>query len=190
MLRHPVNRVSSLYHFILEREDHHSHQEIVKNNHSLKDFVESGFNKLTDNGQLRLLSNKTNVRDGTLNDYDLAFAKANLEKYFTVVGLTEQFDATILLLQTQYSWKWPYYRRVNITKIKPNRAEITMVTVDAIMKSNVLDMQLYEWAEERFNYRVNLLGPEFEKQLKHYKKMNSLFQKGLNLKDKILPGKF
>lgn len=183
LLRSPVERVNSLYHFILEREGHYAHKEIVQNNYSLQDFVCSGLTKETDNGQLRLLGNKTNADYGSLKVDDLAFAKAKLKEHFTVVGLTERFDETVLLLKKQYQWKWTFYRRKNVTKSKITVSDLDESTVNSIIRYNELDIELYNWAAQRFEQHIASLGNKFEKELTGYRKLNRIFRQAARFSD-------
>jgi hypothetical protein len=150
MLRDPIKRIISNYYFILKQKDHHTHQKIVNNSYSLKEYVESGIIANTENAQVRLLSNNIETPHGKCTTEMLEIAKKNLEKHFPVIGINEYFDETILFLQDKYNWKNPYYGRVNVTGhgIKPT--DLNQNTLDVIRKYNSLDIELYEHSKTNF----------------------------------------
>ena len=50
-----------------------------------------------------------------LTEGDLAQAKRNLDR-FLVVGLTERFDESFILIRRALGWRLPMYERHNVSK--------------------------------------------------------------------------
>lgn len=103
MLREPVKRIISNYYFILKRGNHHTHKPLVENNYSLKEYVSSGIIADTENAQVSLLSNNIDAPHGSCAQEMLRTAIENLDQYFSIVGLTEYFDETLLFLKDHYN---------------------------------------------------------------------------------------
>jgi hypothetical protein len=85
----------------------------------------------------------------------LARAKRNLESH-AVVGLTERFDETLLLLGAAFGWprRKLFYRRANVRSTERRSASLTQSERDALLASNELDLELYEFGRELFEARL------------------------------------
>jgi len=140
--------------------------------------VSSGITKMVDNGQTRLISGaRLGPGYGEITSQLFEQAKANLEQSFTVVGLTEQFDTTLLLLRHAFNWQNINYVRQNVTKAAPHERILTPEERETILAFNQWDMLLYEYACARFEEQVAALGPDFSRQLQTFQRQNKLYQK-------------
>src|SRR5207244_11539849 len=74
-------------------------------------------------------------------------AQANLT-HFRVVGLLEEFDASLLLLRRAFGWHWPFYVKENVTKEKPDETFLEAETLGLIHEAHRLDLELYEYARK------------------------------------------
>jgi hypothetical protein len=174
LMRDPVKRIISNYYFILKRGgQYHAYQKLVENNCSLKDYVESGVIANAENAQIRLLSDNIGTPHGECQPFMVDKAKANIEKYFSVVGVNEYYDETLLLLQDYYQWKTPYYSRVNVTGHGVKVSDLDKDTLSAITKFNALDIELYEWAKARLEQEIHSKGDAFKERLIKFKKKNA-----------------
>lgn len=187
MLRDPVKRVISNYYFILERPNHRLYKELASNNYSLADYVTSGVALNTENAQIRLLSNNIYTPHNECTTQMLENVKSNIETSFSVVGINEMYDETIVMLQKYYNWKLPYYTRKNITKNKPKITEIDDATLKIISDYNKLDHELYLWAKNRLKNQIAEMGDQFSQDLEKFKSRNSLVQKISKVKSKFIP---
>jgi hypothetical protein len=80
ILRDPVDRVISLYYFILRNPDNAVHNEVVSKNMSLKDWVSSGITTLVNNNQTRFLcTTEAVIEDGQCSSEMLESAKKNIQ---------------------------------------------------------------------------------------------------------------
>lgn len=156
MLRDPVERVISFYYYILQSPEHYLFPRVAEGRMSLRDFIQNGVSKETDNFQCRLLSRDCGRADfGQCPPSMLDDARDNLERYFSVVGLTERFTETLVLLGEIFGWrKRLFFRKINVTKNRARREEIPAGVLDLIRGCNQLDMALYQYACERLKTQL------------------------------------
>jgi hypothetical protein len=151
LLRDPVERVISHFYWLRERSTRFSEKV------ELDDAVCRG--AIPDNLQTRVLSASV-APVGELPDKALEQAIASLDR-FTVVGLTERFDETLVLLSREFGWRRTTYERANVTPERTPRKEIPPETVELIQHLNSLDMKLYAHARTRFDRDVARQGDGF-----------------------------
>lgn len=157
MLRDPIERIISFYYYVLRNPGHNHYNLITSKNLSLKDYVKSGIGKQLDNGQTRLLSgvDSLNVEFGSCSDKMLQIAKNNLTKYFSVVGITEYFDESLLMMKSKLKWeKSILYTKNNVTKNRPNKSDFPELDLREIERQNEFDIELYRYAKEIFIYQL------------------------------------
>jgi hypothetical protein len=143
VLRNPVDRVISLYYFILRKQDHPLHERLVANNMTLEDFInDKTIASSIENLQTRLISGKK-----TDNITRLHLAQKNLKKYFIAVGITEKFDTSLELFSQKLGWKISDYQSINITQDRPQTSQFPQHIIRAIEEKNAWDMELYEFAD-------------------------------------------
>ncbi len=135
LLRDPVERTLSLYHYL------HADGQVT-----LEDFVVTPALKEVDNDQTRRIAG-VDPGIGECTEEMLRVAKNNLREHFTVVGVTERFEETLALLQRKLAWS----RAVqsfprNVNDGRPRREAISRATLDAIRNRNALDIELHTFA--------------------------------------------
>lgn len=160
--RHPIERTISHFYSICRSPHHPSFNIIRENQLDLKQCLEIGWlDPMLDNGHTRLLSDVwAKVPAGGCTEEHLEKAKANLSQ-IRVVGLTEQFDASLLLLGRAFGWKHLYYSRQNVTANRPSQRNLPPETMAAVQAANQLDKKLYDYAKILFDEQVRQLGPDF-----------------------------
>jgi hypothetical protein len=87
---------------------------------------------------------------------DLKIAKQNL-RTFAVVGLTEQFSASILLLNAVFDLEAPLdVEKANEGTPHPNEASNTLTEEDVrlLKERNALDIELYEYGKQLFQEQL------------------------------------
>ncbi|HDN79553.1 MAG TPA: hypothetical protein ENG33_03685 [Chloroflexi bacterium] len=178
VLREPIERVISYYHFIFIRRTphHYCHNLVVSNDMSLKEFIESEADAMVDNAQTRLLSGMMETGHefgfGKCPREALEAAKRNLRENFVVVGLTEEFDKTLILLKRALGWRKLFYARQNISFNRPRKEDLPQETLEAIIQANELDIELYRYARELFEERVRKEGPSFAEEVARFQRLN------------------
>ena len=147
MLRDPVDRVVSLYHHLLEHpEDTPYHQEMSRNADSLERFVTAARCKETDNDQTRRIAGE-DPPFGACTPALLHRAKENLAAHFSVVGITERFDESLMLMVRTLGWdRITSYLPHFVNPKRKQRAEIPPDELDAVRGCNELDIELYGYA--------------------------------------------
>jgi len=169
MLRDPVSRVISYYYYLIERGSK-SCQYIERNELDVADFIRDGLVwhgvPHTDNLQTRLLSGVGNtIPFGECSTKMLEQAKQNIEKYFAVVGLTETFDDSILLMRQKLGWGLPVYWYQNKTTKRPRKEEHPSEAIDVIREYNKLDLELYDFCKDRFLEEVTSAALSMDRRL-------------------------
>jgi hypothetical protein len=162
VLREPVSRVVSRYaHQIIWRDDQFG---VVSGNLNISGYVGRAADCDIDNGQVRRLC-RADAPFGQCTPRMLARAKANLRRHFTLVGLTERFDETLLMLGTMFGWTRLIYQPagVNIHRAKVVRPDER--DREQIAELNRFDGELYEFAREAFEERLASMPDDFADRL-------------------------
>lgn len=176
-LRDPVERVISFYHFVKSNDQHYLNNAVINEYSGITPFINSGITKMVDNGQTRLISGVwLEPGYGEITAQTFEQAKRNLAQNFSVVGLTEQFDATLLLLRKRFNWKDIFYVRQNVSKVGARDRELTAEENDVISNYNRWDIALYEFVQELFEQQITDLGPDFPRQLATFRSRNKRYQ--------------
>jgi hypothetical protein len=103
----------------------------------------------------------------------LEIAKRNIEESFAVVGLTERFDETLILLHETFGWSRLHYVSANVA---PRQAvELPDDVRNLIEEHNQLDIELYRHAGERFDEAIRRY-PTFDEELTRFRRTNSLYR--------------
>lgn len=174
MFRDPVKRVVSLYSLALSNPGYYLHNLVMSNQMKLKDFVGSGLSPELNNGQTRMLSGVEGVKFGECTREMFELARHNLDNYYPVFGITERYDETVLLMQRKFGWDTPYYRTRNFSRNDLAKQTLSPDTLAVIREHNALDIELYRYANERFQRMVDAQGPGFEQEMARFKKVNRL----------------
>lgn len=148
ILRDPVERVLSHFYHAQRQPDYFLYDLIQDNNGSLPKLLESGIPLMMNDGQVRLLSGVyADPHMGEVTEAMLATAVANLRSC-AVVGITEQFDLSLVLLQRAFGWRFIGYKRpVNVGHNRPPAREIDAEALEAVRHYNRMDALLYEEAQ-------------------------------------------
>lgn len=167
MVRDPVNRVLSDYYYVLQTPWHECYDPVVTQHYTLRDYVTSGVTTYTDNIQVRMLSGEGKaVPYGACTAAMLERAKTNIDDRFAVVGVTERFDESLILMQRALGWRTPWYVRKNKTKRRPPREAVSDEVRDLIREQNALDVELYQFASRRFEKMVAEQDDTFQQDMR------------------------
>ena len=165
LLRNPVERILSLYEHIRKYKDTDLHDQLVSEDISIEDFVLELGCKETDNDQTRRVAG-VDPEFGGCTEATLNAAKENLERCFSVVGITERFDETLVLLRRVLNWHSALdYQSELVNPSRPKTTSLPQKTIDAILARNHLDMQLYEFAQQLLAARIAAEGAGFYAEL-------------------------
>jgi hypothetical protein len=153
ILRNPINRLVSLYSYILRTPHHYLFDALTASGMSFDEFIDSRVNHELYNGQARLLASENGLGitfddKKELDDGDLKRAIARLKQQFALVGTTDRFDTFLLQAQRILGWRDISYQRQNVTGSKINIADIDRRTVETIKRNNEIDFELYHCAAD------------------------------------------
>lgn len=159
ILRHPVERTISYYYHAMRDPQHYLYDLIHTDKMDLAGLITSGEALMMNDGQTRLLSSVWgDAPAGGVTDEMLDTAVANLRK-MTVVGLTEQFDATLLLLQHTFGWQNLYYTHANVGTNRRSSSHLDAATIATVTQYNQQDMRLYKAGQEIFAQQLKGFTP-------------------------------
>ncbi len=162
-LRDPVERVISAYYFARNYPLHPKHKWISKL--TLEEYVRVSPNH---NVQCKYISGRSFVGDFHAGDCDantLETAKENLNRYFSLVGLTERFDEGLAILKAMFGWEISKYAKFNVTKSRQAKTSLPASTIEFIAERNQYDVALYDYAVTVFDQTCAKYGGEVQKQI-------------------------
>jgi hypothetical protein len=162
----------SEYYYILENPDIDHYARIKAENMSLVDFATQGMYGSMDNLQTKYLSGRKNPAYGVYSADLLEIVKENLRKYFVVVGITEQFDESLIFMKRTLGWRTPYYVRENVTRHRPGKDSLKPEEVRVIQDISRMDCELYDWARQRFTQQIEAQGEDFADDVRAFKLLN------------------
>jgi len=173
-LRRPVERVLSFYYYARSTPDHYLYSQLVSERLDLKTLLAREVTLELRNEQTRLLAgDEWEDPQRVVTRAALKQAQANLQTHFRVVGLLEEFDASLLLLRRAFGWRFPFYVKENVTKEKETFLDAE--TRGLIEEANRLDLELYEYARNLFDERCRAAGESFAAELSHFRRSNRAF---------------
>jgi Galactose-3-O-sulfotransferase len=144
MLREPVARFLSSYYFILRRPLHPLHRKLKREQLGVEDYLRLIPHR--HNFQCRLIAGVEGTATGDERLLDIA--KENLTKSFSVVGICERFEESLMLIAKTFGWEVPYYENRKVSK---NRSPVAPSSIELIREHNRLDLELYEFGKKLFD---------------------------------------
>jgi hypothetical protein len=150
LLRHPIDRLLSEYSFIKTRPEF---MNLIKP--TPKDFDSYVKSKQTQNYMIGFLVGKRMYDTSFVDRDDLELVKNAIRNINIKVGIFEQYAASLSYFSEYSNLKWP--KKIDIKRITLNRptvADISEETKLLILKNNVLDLDLYQYALDIFNSKI------------------------------------
>ncbi len=143
MLREPVARLLSSYYFVLRRPLNPLHRKLKKERLRIEDCLRLFPDR--NNTQCRFIAG---IKDTTISDEGLLeIAKENLTKSFSVVGISERFEESLVLISKTFGWNVGFYENKKVAKTRP---AVEPKLADLIREHNRLDVELYEFGKKLF----------------------------------------
>jgi hypothetical protein len=174
LLREPMKLIASQFHHVKRHEGHLLHEE-AKAYPDLVSYVRSGISLEMDNSQTRAFAGDTTTPFGGCTPAMLDQAKANLAGAFAVVGLTERFDESLVLMRKAFAWHKLRYVSVNIDPGRAQRSPLSQEDLDLVRAQNALDLDLYAWASARFEDALRA-WPGFQQAYAAFREDNDRYQ--------------
>ena len=158
MLRDPVARVLSAYHFILRRPLNPLHRKLKRERLTVQDCLRLFPQR--HNLQCRLLSG---IQDSSIKDEQLLeTAKKNLITSFKVVGVSERFEESLSLMAQAFGWRIRFYENRKVAK---NRPVVDPQLAKTIREHEYLDVELYEFGKNLFEEALQQKQDEVRKRV-------------------------
>src|SRR4051794_3770604 len=171
MLREPVKRVLSYYAWMQDN------REIVVSPYGdmpLEKWLRSDYiGEHVHDMQTRLLGRRTG-EDVAVTPAVFEQAKQNLEEHFTVAGVIERFDESMMMMRRNLEWpKWPFYERRNVTATPVRPEDVRPELLALIVDRNRFDTMLFRWVTERFDAQVRAAGLRFSSEVTLFRWLNN-----------------
>lgn len=178
VLREPVNRIVSLYHFLQPNltwyksllQQAGGDIEKLRADKRLSDyyfdFLPCLSGELTaanffaspsaelDNGMVRRFSGY-GLNPSPCPETALEQARLNIERYFSVVGLLERYPETLELMSRTFGLPALKENHVNKNHSKEHKAPLDDAIMQQIRDMNRLDTALYDWVSARFDAQMD-----------------------------------
>ena len=145
MLRHPLDRVTSEYHFIKERKNF---MELLKNKPN--NFEEYINNFQTQNGVVNFLMGRQFFGTRRASEDDLEDIIDTLSIH---VGIFEDFHTSLQYFSEVANIKWK--KEIDVKRMTFNRPKVDELSEEVkrlILDNNQLDLKLYEHCFKKFNH--------------------------------------
>lgn len=159
MLRDPVDRLISAYYFIARREDKPNHQALLRGELTMEKLA-----RRQGSVQARFIAGY-GPQEAVAPEVLLAQAKENLATKMAAFGLTEHFDASLLLFNQALGWQVDGYVRENVTRDRPALQGRDPGELEMIRAHSAVDGELYRFAKELFEQRLAAQPAGFEARL-------------------------
>jgi hypothetical protein len=174
MLREPVDRVISHYHFVRHDPTHYLYDSAQSM--SLEQFVIACDGHEPNNDQTRLLAgiSDDSVGERLGEEQLLARAVLHVRERIALTGLTEDFDRSVLLMKHAFGWRSPFYMKLNVSKSRPADL-VSPQTLAVIRHYNRLDLELYRCARDVLAEQIRPNAPWLERERRTFQRLNYVY---------------
>lgn len=154
MLRRPIPRLLSQYHYVRTQPGHRLHDRLVDEDISVRDYVQDPMTSQVVNGQVRMLVDDPELhgdegfRDVTEDDVERA--KRTLDEHCVAFGLTDEYDRSLALIADRLGWRHPRYVRKGSGSGRPTVESLDEATLEALQDATSADRELVRYSRQRF----------------------------------------
>ncbi len=167
-LRNPIDQLISHYYYSLEKPE--KFEDLPQGITNVIDFAKCAYGY---NLQTRFVSGMDHIMGNETEA--LALARKNLKDEFELVGITEEFDLSIIMLAHNLNWPLMFYTNENKGKQRQLQEDISEGEKQLLKEILKTDIALYQYGLELFNCQVNNIG-SLNYKLKKFRYQNRLFQ--------------
>jgi hypothetical protein len=177
MVRNPVERVISYYNYHQKEAVNSSSRDhwwinLGRNLPPLEQYItDNKLDREIDNGQLRRIAGDLRPV-GECDRSMIDVAKQVVDQSFMAVGLTERFDESVALYHLLLGWrKLPLHVDA---KRQKDKAPVDSRLRDILSERLALEIEFYEWLEERFQQQMLEFQQEISHRVKRHQAANRL----------------
>ena len=175
LLRHPVSRVISGYKNALFSPGHRFHEAVVSEHMDLEGYIRSGLALEMDNSQMRAIVADDATPYGACTQEMLERAKRTVDERFSVVGIAERFDETLVMLRHVFGWSKLHYVVANVSPHRIPRSTVPAATIGLIEEQNRFDLELYDHALRKLDRQIEA-DPNFDRDLTRFRRGNARYR--------------
>lgn len=181
-LRHPVERIISHYFYAKSLPHHYLYDSIVNNNMTIDEYVSSGLTPELENHQTRIFSGLTKYSKNNfekVTEEHLQLAISVLDKNFVMVGLTEYFDESLLLLKKYFNWNNIFYMKMKVNN--SNKNEVSEEQLSIVKEFQKYDLLLYDFFLKKFKILLEKQDQSYFVALEEFRRYNRIYAKSMYL---------
>jgi hypothetical protein len=166
LIRDPIARAASDYFFAYQYTHHRFRNEILSGALTPEAFLIEGRGMGNPNWQCSQIS-------GRIRGEDAASAACEIiRRCFVGVGVTERFEASLLLIAKRLGWKVPLYTTRNVTRLSPEIERIRIIMEDRVRATAselyAADLKLHRFANSKLDQEIAAEGGRFEQALEAF----------------------
>ncbi len=171
IIRKPEQRfVSSYYSMLRGKQELPERIDFIANRVPLDEYIRRGDLYFGHNSLCKIIINCRDKNFEITREYFNSI-KESLTKNFSLIGLTESFDETVVLANRTFNWNIKFYQRKNEAQ-NYIKEELDPEYYKLYKKMNPFDVELYEFIEALFKKKIEEYGSGFLKDLSLLKRLN------------------
>jgi Sulfotransferase family len=177
MLRHPIERLFSLYQHVHSIHDNSLYEEIKSLSFEAALELERFQIEARDQMTAYILRRKP------VNQKDIEEAYTKLEQMH-FIGITEYFETSMHLLHYTFGWKYHAQEtRLNSSLIKVDRSQLSPQTYERLQDLTRFDQMFYDYGVRIFNERCRKMASElFIENIQFQQKVDQMMATNQQLK--------
>ncbi|MEL6151481.1 MAG: sulfotransferase family 2 domain-containing protein [Chloroflexota bacterium] len=174
LLRNPAERLLSIYYYTMDRR---RLENLPDPDSTVEEFMEQ--EPFQAEMQLRLLLGGPTM-DETLHSPlpvdALAQAQQRIEQHFTVAGVMDYYDESLVMMQRRLGWSRAYYAKRNINTTRPKGRDVPEATRQLAERLTETETELYEWIKRRQAAEIATMDVDMQAEVAKLQRMNRRFQ--------------
>jgi hypothetical protein len=179
VVRNPIDRTISDYFYAYHDPAHRLREQVTSGKLTLSDF-------LVTTDRVALIRQLTGLEDHKLQRQE-GVAEEIVAKCYSLVGISERFDETALLLAHLNDWDPPLYILKNKTKLAPEIADLRK-KLRAELPADVVnhfrrDVAFYDFCVAQLDKAIALAGEGFARALTAYREIQREILKTAQARD-------
>lgn len=171
MMRDPIDRALSDYYYAFNYKHHRLRDEISSGRLSVEEFLTNSLYCNGDEQAVMLAGILRSPKD------DIQMAIQNIYYSFAIVGVSERFDESVLLMAKALGWKPPLFVMKNVTSLDretdARRADARVQAHSCYGKSFEADYEVYRAADDQLSKLIDAEGTSFQRALGSFREIQA-----------------